>query len=221
MWNRIPRFLRVCLLVVLATGVLLVSNQVSFAIHPFAPAAATCGDVVINEVLFNGDDEWVELYVANTLATGTVLKINDDDIGTSDFLAEITLPAEITAGNYIVIHSEDEADSQEPTIGALNIFDAGDGYHDLHNDNENIVLTISGSLCEEVYWELSAGSNSAQFGAPITAVFTGSGSIANGESIARDPSGSGASFVAGTTAGLYNAAEAKASDATMLMARFP
>ena len=169
-----------------------------------APAAA-CGDVTINEVLFNGADEWVELYVVNTLAAGTVLRVEDNDSGAVDFAAEFTLAQEIAAGLYIIVHGSDEAGSQEPAIGALNIFDAGDGSADLTNSNENIALSIAGTLCEEVYWESSAGSNSAAFGAPTTAVFTGSGSIGNGESIARNPNGPGGSFVAGTTAGLFNA----------------
>ncbi len=51
------------------------------------------------------------------------------------------------------------------------------------------------------------GSNSAQFGAPTTEIFTGSGSIANGESIARSPNGPSGQFVRGTTDGLYNATD--------------
>ncbi|MCB9139785.1 MAG: hypothetical protein H6642_15690 [Caldilineaceae bacterium] len=206
MWNN-PRVLRIGLLVLAWLSAIGFSARTATAKPLYA---AACGDVVINEVLFNEDtpidDEWVELYVVNTLPIGTVLRVQDNDSGTTDFYAEFTLAEEIVANRYIVVHGETEAGSQEPYIGRLNIYEAGDGYIDLANTNENIGLFVDGTICEEVYWESTAGGSSAAFSAPSTLVFTGSSSIGDGESIARYPSGSG-ELVSGTTAELYNSAE--------------
>ena len=206
MWNN-PRVLRIGLLALAWLSAIGFSARTATAKPLYA---AACGDVIINEVLFNEDtpidDEWVELYVVNTLPIGTVLRVQDNDSGTTDFYAEFTLAEEIVANRYIVVHGETEAGSQEPYIGRLNIYEAGDGYIDLANTNENIGLFVDGTICEEVYWELTAGGSSAAFSAPSTLVFTGSSSIGDGESIARYPNGDGG-LVSGTTAELYNSAE--------------
>ena len=158
-----------------------------------AAAAATCGDVVINEVLFNGADEWVELYTLNPLDATTIFKVSDLDSGAYKFELEVTLTDPIPADRHIVIHGNDEQDAEEPHAAFAQFFNAGDG-QDLGNAGGTVVLSINGDICEEVHWGTVAAPESA---APVTLSFGTTSSIPVGESIQRNPSGTGTDFLRG------------------------
>ena len=215
MWNGIPRVLRVRLYAVAATVVLLLPIKTGSvdrlaspqSVNSTIPAVASCDDVVINEVLFRPanppNDEWVELYVVNAIAVGTILKISDLEIGSGRFQLEFILSAGVPGNRYIVVHGNDLPESQEPDIGYVNFFNAGNGAR-LANGGDNVVLSINGAECEEVHWG-SVKTPASE--APVTRAFGSTSSINSGESIQRLPNGLEGQFVRGTTSGLYNAIE--------------
>ena len=180
-----------------------------------APDAAGCGDVVINEIKFKQDgsgttppwneDEWVELYTTVELPAGTVIKLDDLESGTGRFQTEFTLAAAVPADKYIVVHANTQTESEEPTAGYLNIYEAGNPLTSpvLNNTGDNMVLYVSGTACEEVHWG-SRGSN-ANNGppSPAAAIEYAYGSASNvsaGESIQRNPNGTGTTFFQGDDA---------------------
>lgn len=234
MWNRIPRVLRIGLLCVVigttagaslsltwrtASAVAPPSNRPVIQTTedllqaPLPQTSAACGDVVINEVLFRPadppDDEWVELYVVNELEQNTEIRVSDLETSGGQFTLEFTLTAAVPGNRYIVVHGNAEADSQEPTIGYANFFEAGNG-SDLANGGDNLALYINGVACEEVQWGSFSddpGNPDDTSGAPVVLTFGSTGSISAGESIQRSPNGATGQFVRGATAGQYNAAE--------------
>ena len=214
MWNIIPRVLRTSFLAsALFTLCFSLSSVYSNPIHaspplgPTAPAAlhASCGDAVINEVLFKQtdplNDEWVELFTLAELPVGTVLEVDDLETSSSGHLyLTVTLTETVTTAGFIVIHGNDAADSDEPTAGNANFFGAGS--RKLNNTADNIVLRINGADCEEVVWGSGALAESS---APTTFIYGSSSNVSAGESIQRNPSGdaNGALFIEGDSPELF------------------
>lgn len=177
-----------------------------------APDDAVCGDVVINEIKFKQDgsgttpvwneDEWVELYTTVELPAGTVIKLDDMESNTGRFQTEFTLATAVPADKYIVVHANTQAESESPTAGYLNIYEAGNSLHSpvLNNTGDNIVLYVNSSACEEVHWG-SRGSN-ANNGPPspsaaIEYAYGSASNVSAGESIQRNPNGTGTVFLQG------------------------
>ena len=218
---RIPPTLDPRLSVVWLTLVLLLLPALAVPLlsapAPVAADSATCADVIINEIKFKQDgsgttppyaeDEWVELYVVADLPAGTILTLDDMESSTGRFYAQFTLSTLVPAQNYIVVHANTEAESEAPTAGWLNVFGAGTPLTSpvLGNTSENVVLSVNSAACEEVHWGNRGGSNNGppSPAAAIEIAYGSSSNLAAGESIQRNPNGTGLSFVQGDDAALH------------------
>lgn len=177
-----------------------------------APDDAGCGDVVINEIKFKQDgsgndpqgkeDEWVELYTTTDLPAGTVIKLDDMETGTGRFRITFTLSSQLEADKYIVVHANEQTESESPSAGAINVFEAGNSLHSpvLNNTGDNVVLYVNGAVCEEVHWanrRTDANNGPPSPAASIEYAYGSASNISAGESIQRDPNGTGTVFLQG------------------------
>lgn len=153
----------------------------------YHPAAGTTGAAV---------SEWVELYVAQDIATELSFFITDQDGGVGNFFSKVfVVPAGTASGSYIIINNDGDPanDGQSTGTGIYTTISyfIGNGSVELNNDGDEIVLylggDVDGTACDFMQWEGGDDGIPAGFAWGSSCGDPNSGGV--GVSISLDPDG--------------------------------
>ncbi len=121
-------------------------------------------DIVINEVAFSAQTDWVELYVKSG-ASGVNIQnwyLQDYDSSTTLFTTETIT---VHTGDYVVVHFEDGVDETDATgMGANGYWDIYIGSsHNLTATDEGLALVSAGGrIRDAVFWANDDGTGESE-----------------------------------------------------------